>query len=111
MAQLVEYDLAKVGVAGSSPVSRSERRSGVGWVFFFLCKNKGKGVEMRIDKKYKGIMFIVMSAFCFALMNVFVRLSGDLPSVQKSFFRNFIAFIIAAATMGKQHIWYSGSVK
>ncbi len=63
---------------------------------------------MRIDKKYKGIMFIVMSAFCFALMNVFVRLSGDLPSVQKSFFRNFIAFIIAAATMGKQHIWYSG---
>ena len=25
VAQLVEYDLAKVGVAGSSPVSRSER--------------------------------------------------------------------------------------
>ena len=25
MAQLVEYDLAKVGVAGSSPVSRSLR--------------------------------------------------------------------------------------
>ena len=24
MAQLVEYDLAKVGVAGSSPVSRSQ---------------------------------------------------------------------------------------
>ena len=26
MAQLVEYDLAKVGVAGSSPVSRSEKK-------------------------------------------------------------------------------------
>lgn len=53
-------------------------------------------------------MFIVMSAFCFALMNVCVRLSGDLPSIQKSFFRNFIAFVIAAATLWRQRIWYSG---
>ena len=44
---------------------------------------------------YKGILCIVLSAFCFAFMNVFVRLSGDLPSVQKSFFRNLIAFFIA----------------
>ena len=28
-------------------------------------------------------------------MNAFVRLSGDLPSVQKSFFRNMVAFFIA----------------
>ena len=28
-------------------------------------------------------------------MNAFVRLSGDLPSVQKSFFRNFVAFFFA----------------
>ncbi len=28
-------------------------------------------------------------------MNMFVRLSGDLPTMQKSFFRNFIAFLIA----------------
>ena len=28
-------------------------------------------------------------------MNAFVRLSGDLPSVQKSFFRNLVAFLIA----------------
>ncbi len=63
---------------------------------------------MKIDKKYKGILFIVMSAFFFALMNMFVRLSGDLPSIQKSFFRNLIAFLIAAVTMGKNHIWYSG---
>ena len=43
-------------------------------------------------KKSKGIFFIILSAFCFALMNMFVRLSGDLPSVQKSFFRNLVAF-------------------
>lgn len=32
-------------------------------------------------------------------MNMFVRLSGELPSVQKSFFRNMIAFIIALAML------------
>lgn len=45
--------------------------------------------------KYKAILLIVLSAFCFAFMNAFVKLSGDLPSIQKSFFRNFIAFLIA----------------
>lgn len=57
---------------------------------------------------YKGIIFIVLSAFCFALMNMFVRLSGDLPSIQKSFFRNFVAFLIAIVTMRKNHIGFSG---
>lgn len=46
------------------------------------------------DKK-KAIIFIICSAFFFALMNMFVRMSGDLPSVQKSFFRNFVAFFFA----------------
>ncbi|MBQ9707736.1 MAG: DMT family transporter [Firmicutes bacterium] len=45
--------------------------------------------------KQKAIIYIVCSAFFFALMNMFVRLSGDLPSVQKSFFRNFVAFFFA----------------
>ncbi len=45
--------------------------------------------------KTKGILLIVVSALGFALMNVCVRYSGDLPSMQKSFFRNLIAFIVA----------------
>ena len=36
--------------------------------------------------KYKGILFIIISAFSFACMNVFVRMSGDLPVIQKAFF-------------------------
>lgn len=48
-----------------------------------------------IPQKYKGIFCILCSAFCFAVMNVFVRLAGDLPSIQKSFFRNLIAVIFA----------------
>ena len=50
---------------------------------------------------YKGIILIILSAFFFALMNMFVRLSGDLPSVQKSFFRNFVAFFFAGAVLIK----------
>lgn len=50
---------------------------------------------MMKNQKYKGILLIICSAFCFAVMNACVKLSGDLPSVQKSFFRNFIALLIA----------------
>ena len=39
-----------------------------------------------MNSRYKGIFFITLSALSFAFMNAFVRLSGDLPSVQKSFF-------------------------
>lgn len=52
-------------------------------------------------KKYRGIIYIVLSAFCFAFMNMFVRMAGDLPSVQKSFFRNFVAAIFAGAVLIK----------
>lgn len=41
--------------------------------------------------KNLGILFIVLSAFSFAWMSTFVRLAGDLPSVEKSFFRNLVA--------------------
>lgn len=49
-----------------------------------------------MNKKHKAIIYIILSAFFFALMNCFVKLSGDLPTMQKSFFRNFIALIFAA---------------
>lgn len=49
-----------------------------------------------MTQKQKGILLITASSFFFALMNLFVRLSGDLPAIQKSFFRNFIALLFAA---------------
>ena len=52
-------------------------------------------MSININQKYKGVLCIILSAFCFAFMNAFVRLSGDLPSIQKSFFRNFVAFFFA----------------
>lgn len=51
---------------------------------------------------HKGILYIIASAFFFALMNVFVRISGELPFIQKSFFRNFVALIFAFIVMKSQ---------
>lgn len=56
-----------------------------------------------ISKTTKGICLIILSAFCFACMNVCVRLSGNLPSIQKSFFRNFIAMLFALCILLKEH--------
>ena len=48
---------------------------------------------------------IILSAFFFACMNVSVRLAGDLPTMQKSFFRNLVAAgVRGAAILMKNHI-------
>ena len=49
----------------------------------------------------KGVMYIIASAFCFALMNLFIRLAGDVPTMQKCFFRNFFALLISVITLIK----------
>ena len=54
-----------------------------------------------VHSRNKGIVLIICSAFCFACMNACVRPSGDLPSVQKSFFRNFVALLIAVVLFVK----------
>lgn len=56
-----------------------------------------------MQKKYKGILLIILSAFFFALMSMFVRLAGDLPSVQKSFFRNIVALVFAGVVLLRAH--------
>lgn len=48
-----------------------------------------------MKQRYQGIICIIISGFFFANMTFFVRLAGDLPSMQKAFFRNFIAFLVS----------------
>ena len=64
-----------------------------------------------MNRKHKAILYIVLSSFCFALMSVFVRLAGDIPSVQKSFFRNLIAFFFAVILLMKNKIWLTDAKK
>lgn len=48
-----------------------------------------------MNQKKQGILYIIAAGFFFALMTFFVRLSGDLPTFQKTFFRNFIAAFVS----------------
>lgn len=45
--------------------------------------------------KTKGIIYMLMASISFALMFVMVFYAGDVPTIQKSFFRNAIAFFVA----------------
>ena len=49
----------------------------------------------------KGIFCIIIAGFGFTLMSLFVKLSGDLPSIQKGFFRNIIAVFISSIPLIK----------
>ncbi len=46
-----------------------------------------------ISNKTKGVICILFAAFGFSLMTFFVRISGDVPTMEKAFFRNAVAII------------------
>ncbi len=48
-----------------------------------------------ISNKSKGIICILLAALGFSLMTFFVRLSGDLPVMEKAFFRNAVAALVS----------------
>ena len=56
-----------------------------------------------VQSRTKGMLCLIASAFCFAWMNAFVRLAGDLPFIQKSFFRNLVALLFAVSMLLKEH--------
>lgn len=60
-----------------------------------------------IDRR-KGIRFIILSAFGFAMMSAFVKLAGPLPSFQKTFFRNLVSAIIALIFIIKNKESFTG---
>lgn len=60
--------------------------------------------ELNISEKNKGIVFILLAALFFSLMTLFLRLAGDLPPFEKSFFRNFVAIFFAVGVIKKNKI-------
>ncbi len=46
-----------------------------------------------INNKSKGIICILFAALGFSLMTFFVRISGDVPTMEKAFFRNAVAIV------------------
>lgn len=61
----------------------------------------------KIGQKTKGIIYIVVAAFGFSVMSLFVKLAGDLPAFQKAFFRNFIALIFITVMMLRENIGFA----
>lgn len=55
---------------------------------------------MTIDRK-KGITFILISSFCFALMSLCVKSVPNIPLAEKMFFRNFIGLLALIPTLMK----------
>lgn len=56
----------------------------------------------KISETSKGIILLITSAFCFALMAAFVRLAGDIHFAQKAFFRNAVSFVIAFVLLARE---------
>lgn len=54
-----------------------------------------------MSDKMKGMIFIMSAALSFSLTDSLVKFSGDLPLMQKVFFRNLIALIIVSLSIIK----------
>lgn len=57
--------------------------------------------QRQMNPHVLGIILVITDSFFFSLMTVFVRLSGDVPTMQKAFFRNAIAAVIAFITLAR----------
>ncbi|MBO5484645.1 MAG: DMT family transporter [Lachnospiraceae bacterium] len=57
-----------------------------------------------MSERTKGILCIISAAFCFALMNLFIKLAGDIPTLQKAFFRNLVAIFFSLYILKKNRI-------
>jgi len=74
----------------------------------YFYKNRQKiqqkvhnGHIMKENLRNKGIISIIISSFCFCIMFVCVKMSGELPVYEKAFFRNFIAAILVFVILKK----------
>ena len=47
------------------------------------------------NQRNRGIICIILSSLSFAFMALFLRMAGDLPSIEKSFFRNLVSAVFA----------------
>lgn len=61
-----------------------------------MAKNNSK-----INPQMIGILLVITDSFFFSLMTLFVRLAGDLPTMQKAFFRNAIAAVISIILLAR----------
>lgn len=54
-----------------------------------------------MKQRNQGILLIICAGLFFSFMTFFVRISGDLPTMQKTFFRNLFPVFFAALTLAR----------
>ena len=64
-----------------------------------------------MSKKNKGILLMTGSALAFAVMQVFVNLTGDIPTMEQMFFRNVIMLVLAGTMAVRQKISLFGELR
>lgn len=58
----------------------------------------------KLSPRTKGIACILIAAFGFSMMTVFIRLAGDIPTAEKAFFRNFAALLLVSVLLAVKRI-------
>ena len=71
-----------------------------------MLDKKAKKDMLILNSRTKGIAYVIIAAFGFSMMSVFVHLAGDLPSFQKAFFRNAVALMVVAGLMLKNRVGF-----
>ncbi len=55
------------------------------------------------NNKTKAVLLMLFSSLSFAAMGAFVKLSGDVPTFEKAFFRNLVSLIISVIVVISRH--------
>lgn len=52
-----------------------------------------------MNQHNKAILYVILTGLGFSLMSLFVRLAGDLPTMEKALFRNAVAALVALSAL------------
>lgn len=55
----------------------------------------------KITPRKRGIIYLLISSFSFALMALFINLAGDMPVFMKALFRNLVAFGLSVILLAR----------
>lgn len=54
---------------------------------------------MQLSSRNKGILLLLISSFGFALISLFVRLAGDVPTMEKTLYRNVVSALVISVVL------------
>ena len=57
--------------------------------------------QTRLSPRKKGVIFLLISAFSFAVMALFINLAGEMPVFMKAFFRNLVAIVMSYVMLAR----------